>query len=99
MIGKFWEYLILRGWFLVAAGPFVSLFFLARHYKRGTPLPAKAVAVLYLGCLLWIGIIAGRSALVPAWRPFIGLPILIGIIVGLIWERRATPLASSEHSA
>lgn len=98
MSGKIWEYLIVLGFFLVAAGPFLALFFLALHYKRGTPLPAKAVALLYLGCLLWIGIIAGRSALVPAWRPFIGLPIIIGIIFGLIWERRATPLSSSAQT-
>lgn len=91
MLGTLFGYLIASGLLLAAAGPFVCLFFLTRHFTHGTRLPADAVAAVYLGCLLWIVIIAGRSALVPAWRPFVGLPILVGVFLGPAWEWKAAP--------
>ncbi|MBI3549258.1 MAG: HEAT repeat domain-containing protein [Elusimicrobia bacterium] len=86
-------YAVYLGFIAAAAGPFVCLLIMVRRYGTGAALPEKGAAVIYWGCVCWIGILAARSALAPAVRPWIGLPLLIGLVFGPLWHRRQTPPA------
>lgn len=84
-------YLLTAVFSAAAFGPFICLVLLKRHCRIGGALSPLGAPAIYFGCLCWILILAGCSALVESFRPWIGLPILAGLCLGVVWQRRQTP--------
>jgi hypothetical protein len=83
----------------VAGAPFVCLALLIRNFTRQTPLPRLGGAAIFIGGLLWIPILAAKSAMNPAWRPWIAAPVFAGTILIAVWQRRRLGVASANESS
>lgn len=87
---------LINAFFSLAAGlalawPLHSAYLLARHFRRGTPLPAAGIYGLYLGGFPWTLVVFVAGALHDSWKAGLGLPFFAAAALTAVWNRRMNP--------
>lgn len=76
---------------VAAAWPFYSLYLLARHFMRGTPLPSTGIYGFYVGGFPWVLVLFVPAALHDPIKAFIGIPLFAAGALTFVWNRRMAP--------